>query len=273
MNYATAQLDSFVKARCQHEISDVCHALCKSGLFTRTDAHKIWVVSKNLESIVFPPRYTVDAQRSLGDRLYVIISGKVTVSYRRTDGREIALMILGPSDIFGAITLFDPEGPDIRVDTLTNVSAVAIRRDQLLALMAERPEVSDQLLRLFARWVKDATTSYFADLAFADARSRIARRLLLLQRRFGRQDVDGVRVVHDLSLEDFSSLVAMPSNRVCATLRDFEGRGWIRLENDSFVIVDGEALRSIQRQTRRVEGAWVTLRPSHTSPQRSIPTH
>jgi CRP/FNR family cyclic AMP-dependent transcriptional regulator len=203
-------------------------------------------MAKQLEPEQFAARCVVGTPGDFGGRLYMIISGKVKASYRRPDGCEIVLTILGPSEIFGAITLFDPGSRGMSVTALTEVLAVPIERDQLLVWMAERPEVSDQVLRLFARRAK-ATANSLVDFAFADVQSRIASRLMLLSKRFGWQEGDVVRVVHDLTLDDFSLLVGVAPETTDATLREFEDRGWIRLEDNSVVIVDGQALASCGR--------------------------
>ena len=43
-----------------------------------------------------------------GDRLYIITSGKVKLGRRSPDGRENLLAILGPGEMFGELSLFDP---------------------------------------------------------------------------------------------------------------------------------------------------------------------
>lgn len=221
--------------------SDVRAALVASGLFSRTSTDAVAALSQQLESEQFTAGCVVGSPGDFGGRFYVIVSGKVKVSYRRPERCEIVLKVLGPGEIFGAITLFDPDSQETSVTTLTEVRAVAIEREQLVRWMAERPEVSDQVLRLFARWA-NAATNRLIDFAFADAQERIASRLLFLRRRFGRREGDVVRVVHDLTLKDFSLLTGVPPKTIVATLRDFQDRGWIRLEDNSVLIVDGQAL-------------------------------
>ena len=58
-----------------------------------------------------------------GDRLYVIVEGKVKLGRASGDGRENLLAVLGPGEMFGELSLFDP-GP--RNATATAV-AVALR--------------------------------------------------------------------------------------------------------------------------------------------------
>jgi CRP/FNR family transcriptional regulator, cyclic AMP receptor protein len=235
--------------RCAVETSqpapyDAHRALIASGIFSRTDHEVVTALSEQLHPERFSAGHVMGAQSDFGGCVYVIVSGKVKVSYQRSGGGEIVLKILGPSEIFGAITLFDPGPQDMSMTTLTEVVAVPIAREQLLTWMVERPEVCDQVLRLFARWVK-AMTNSLGDLAFADAQARIANRLLLLRKRFGQQDGDVVRVVHDLTTDDFSRLAGVDPETIGATLRGFEANGWIRLEGDSIVIVDGHALSQV----------------------------
>jgi CRP/FNR family transcriptional regulator, cyclic AMP receptor protein len=226
------------------ECGDVYKALAASGIFSRTNTETVSAWAKQLVPALFAPGRIVGAQRGRGDGLFVIISGKVKVSYRLPDGSEIILTILGSAEIFGATALFDPESREITVTTLTEVVAVPIEREKLLVWMAERPEVRDQVLRLFARWVS-ATTNSLADFAFVDAHRRVASRLLFLRQRFGRREGDVVRVVHDLTLKDFARLVGDAPKTIVAVLHDFENREWIRLEGNSVVIVDGHALASL----------------------------
>ena len=42
-----------------------------------------------------------------GDHLYIVASGKIKLGTKSQDGRENLLMILGPGDMFGDLSLFD----------------------------------------------------------------------------------------------------------------------------------------------------------------------
>jgi CRP/FNR family cyclic AMP-dependent transcriptional regulator len=223
--------------------SDVRRALIASGIFGKIDPATMSVVSEQLEPMQFSPGDVVDAQTDCGGCVYVIMFGKVKVIHRNRDGSEMVLTILGPGEIFGAIALFDPDSREIMATALTEVVAVPIERAQFLAWIAEYPEFRDQVLRLFARWVK-ASTNSLVDFGFADVQSRVANQLLSLRKRFGRREGEVVRVVHDLTMEDFSLLIGAAAETIGETLHEFEGRGWIRLEDNSIVIVDAHALAS-----------------------------
>ena len=43
-----------------------------------------------------------------GDRVYVVISGKIKLGRTSPDGRENLLALLGPGQMFGELSVFDP---------------------------------------------------------------------------------------------------------------------------------------------------------------------
>ena len=45
-----------------------------------------------------------------GDSLYIVLAGKIKLGRRTADGRENLVAVMGPSDQFGELSLFDP-GP------------------------------------------------------------------------------------------------------------------------------------------------------------------
>ena len=53
-----------------------------------------------------------------GDKLYIIKSGKVKIGRKSADGRENLFQFMGPSDMFGELSIFDP-GP--RTSTATRL--------------------------------------------------------------------------------------------------------------------------------------------------------
>ena len=92
-------------------------------------------------------------------------------------------------------------------------------------------------------------TDALTDFASADIRGRVASRLSLLKRRFGRREGEVVRIVHEMTMEDFSRLVGVSPEVVRNALGDLENQGWIRLDDDSVVVVDSQALASFRSKS------------------------
>jgi len=177
-----------------------------------------------------------------GDRLYVIGEGKIKLGRTSVDGRENLLAVLGPGEMFGELSLFDPGARTATATAVAETQLIALGHDDLNVFLAGRPEVAATLLAAMARRLR-RTNESLADLVFTDVPGRVAKALLDLSSRFGRPAEDGVLVPHDLTQEELAQLVGASRETVNKALADFVTRGWIKLEARAVVLMDVERLR------------------------------
>jgi CRP/FNR family transcriptional regulator, cyclic AMP receptor protein len=177
-----------------------------------------------------------------GDSLYVIISGKVKLGRASGDGRESLLSVLGPGEMFGELSLFDP-GPRLTSATaVSDTELIGLDNKDLRAFLADHPEVAMQMLAGLARRLR-RTNEGLSDLVFTDVPGRVAKALLDLAARFGQPVEGGVRVAHDLTQEELAQLVGASRETVNKALADFAGRGWLSLGAKSVTLLDLDRLR------------------------------
>lgn len=181
-----------------------------------------------------------------GDRLYVIVEGKVKLGRTSGDGRENLLAILGPGEMFGELSLFDPGPRNATATAVSDTVLIGLGTEDLVTWLTGRPDVSRQLLRALARRLR-RTNENLADLVFSDVPGRVAKALLDLSERFGRPTEDGLRVAHDLTQEELAQLVGASRETVNKALADFASRGWLRLEARAVVLLDIDRLRKRAR--------------------------
>ncbi|HSA49169.1 Crp/Fnr family transcriptional regulator [Yinghuangia sp. ASG 101] len=176
-----------------------------------------------------------------GDRLYVVIEGKIKLHRSSNDGRENMLAVLGPSEMFGELSLFDPGPRTATATALTDVRLLGLGHQDLQPWLNGRPKVALSLLRAIARRLR-RTNESLADLVFSDVPGRVAKALLDLSRRFGVPAEEGIHVAHDLTQEELAQLVGASRETVNKALADFASRGWLRLEARAVVLLDVERL-------------------------------
>jgi CRP/FNR family transcriptional regulator, cyclic AMP receptor protein len=141
-----------------------------------------------------------------GDRLYIVTEGKVKLGRTSSDGRENLLAILGPGQMFGELSLFDPGPRSATVTAVTDCTMQSLSHEELGKWLDGRPEVARGLLTQLAGRLRRAN-DVVADLVFSDVPGRVAKALLDLSTRFGRVADDGVHVHHDLTQEELAQLV------------------------------------------------------------------
>jgi CRP/FNR family transcriptional regulator, cyclic AMP receptor protein len=176
-----------------------------------------------------------------GDRLYVIATGKVKVGRRAPDGRENLLAVLGPGEMIGELSLFDPGARTATATAVADTSLYELEHSGLVAWIEHHPGVATHLLGALAGRLR-RTNEAVADLVFSDVPGRVAKSLLGLSERFGSPVADGIRVAHDLTQEEIAQLVGASRETVNKALADFAARGWIRREGRAVVLLDRERL-------------------------------
>jgi CRP-like cAMP-binding protein len=191
--------------------------------------------------IEFPRNHVIFTEGEPGDRLYVIESGKVKLGRMSPRGREHLLDLVGPADMFGELSIFDPGPRTSTATTVTEVQTLSIDRHALRQWITKRPEIAEHLLRTLARRVR-RTNSTLTEVITNDVPGRVAKTLLHLTQRFGSQEGGLLRVTHDLTQEELAQLVGASRETVNKTLADFAQREWLRLEGRSVMLLDPERL-------------------------------
>ncbi|WP_098456521.1 Crp/Fnr family transcriptional regulator [Sanguibacter antarcticus] len=176
-----------------------------------------------------------------GDRLYIIREGKIKLGRRSGDGRENLLAVLGPGEMFGELSLFDPGPRSLGASAVSDSVLYELEHSALITALEENPGVAKHLLTALARRLR-RTNEALADLVFSDVPGRVAKALLDLSKRFGEPVEEGIRVAHDLTQEELAQLVGASRETVNKALADFAGRGWVRREGRAVVLLDVDRL-------------------------------
>jgi CRP-like cAMP-binding protein len=176
-----------------------------------------------------------------GDHLFIVSNGKVKLGTKSPDGRENLLMILGPGDMFGDLSLFDSGPRTATATAVTDTKLLSLGQDKVIPWIKEHPEVSLHLLARLASRLR-RTNEVVGDLVFSDVPGRVAKALIDLGVKFGEKREEGLFVNHDLTQEELAQLVGASRETVNKALADFAQRGWLRLEARSVMILDYERM-------------------------------
>ena len=177
-----------------------------------------------------------------GDRLYILLTGKVKLGHTSVDGRENLLAVLGPGEIVGELTLFDPGPRSATATAVATTELLALEHNQLMGFIDSHPTLAKDMLRALAVRLR-LTNTALADLVSSDVPGRVAKALLDLAERFGAPTEDGIHVPHDLTQEELAQLVGASRETINKSLAEFSSRGWIRLEGRAVTLIDVERLK------------------------------
>jgi CRP/FNR family transcriptional regulator len=210
-------------------------------LFAALDADSAATLEKMLTTRSVGKGYIVFNEGDDGDRLFIVLDGKVKITRAAVDGRENLIAVLGTAEMFGELSLFDPGPRTASASAVTDATLASLDHDDLRPLLLERPGVAVELLQALAQRLR-RTNEAMADLVFTDVPGRVAKALLDLADKFGVVEADGTRVRHDLTQEELAQLVGASRETVNKALSEFAHRGWLRIEGRSVLLLEPERL-------------------------------
>jgi len=215
--------------------------LSEAGILRHVEPETASAMVDQLHTCEFRAGQRIFAQGDPGDRVYIIVTGKVKISMTGPGDRENLRAIMGPADVFGELAVFDPGPRSCTATAITDVRAVWVNRATLRAWIAHRPVIAEQLLRALNQRLQH-TEDQLIELISSDVATRVASQLLLLARRFGTRERDALRVAHELSQDEMAQLVGADRVSVNKALGEFASRGWITLQSKGVLITDADAL-------------------------------
>jgi CRP-like cAMP-binding protein len=178
-----------------------------------------------------------------GGELFVIISGHLKVVSGGADGRDTALGIMGPGEVFGEVSLLDGGPRSATVQTIDNCELLVIRRDPFLRFLESSPKTAIALLRVLTTYLR-RLTERSEDIAFLRVGDRLAKRLVGLAEKYGEKRADGsVRICFKLSQQEIGELVSATRESANKQIKAWEQAGLLSQQSGHIVVHDMERLR------------------------------
>ena len=146
----------------------------KAPLFTALDD----AAAASLRSAMTPVKINrggvLFAEGDAGDQVYIVTEGKLKLGTSSGDGRENLLSILGPGEMFGELSLFDPGPRTSTATAVTDSKLLSLGHDKLIPWLKQNPDVALQLLGRLAQRLR-RTNESVGDLVFSDVPGQIGR--------------------------------------------------------------------------------------------------
>lgn len=190
---------------------------------------------------VLPAGTDVFKKGDPGDRLYIVVSGKVRISTTGPDSQQLTLNILGPGALFGEVALADGGARTADAAAIGAVEMLVLHRRDIHDLLLRRPEVALGMLAALServRWV----SARFEDSVFLELPARLAKRLLILDDMFG-VERDGRRVINlKMSQRDLSNAMHVTRESINRTLKAWSDAGVVSFDDGILSVLDRRRL-------------------------------
>lgn len=187
-------------------------------------------------------RSVIFRQDSPGYGLMAVLSGRVRISSRAPNGREIVLNIINPGEVFGEIALLDGGQRTADATAMSACELLIIDRRDFVPFLRDHPDVAIHLLAVLCDRLR-RTSEQVQDLLFLDVRSRLAKTLLRLAHTHGQPTAEGPRIDLKFSQRELGGLVGLTRESINKQLRDWQKRGVINVRDGMITLSNSAALQ------------------------------
>lgn len=112
----------------------------------------------------FPARAPLFVEDMVGDSMFIIAEGTVTLSAKNSSGEQVTLGELGPGEALGELSLIGPSQRMCTATAATAVSALELRHADFQKLLGTKPQACIKLLmgviRQFGKKVGDNRAAF-----------------------------------------------------------------------------------------------------------------
>jgi len=190
----------------------------------------------------FPKGAVLFAEGQTSDRVMVVLSGRVKVSYLTEEGKEVVLGLAGPGELLGEMSFLDRDPHSASNTALDTVETLVIPSADFQEYLGQHPAAAMALLRLLSRRLRESDQMR-VEFAAHDSVGRVARRLIELAERFGQKNEDNVQITLQLSQEEMAGWIGSSREAVNKALAMLRALGWIETQRRGVTILDMKALR------------------------------
>ena len=178
------------------------------------------------------------------DSLHVIESGRVSVGLTTSYGNQVTFAIESQGEMFGELALLTAGSRrTATVTALERTETMVIHRDDFDRLRADRPQVTEALLRILAARVRTLSERLMEAL-YVPAEVRVLRRLLEVAETYSSAAEGAAVPLTQDQLGDLAGTARATVNRV---LRREAARGVLKLERGRITILNRGSLAATAR--------------------------
>jgi CRP-like cAMP-binding protein len=190
----------------------------------------------------FPRGQALFTEGDLGERVFMIERGWVTLRTHGPHGEEMILALRGPGEVVGEMSAFDGAPRTATAVAVGEVQAVVAPARTISTLLESDVAAANEFARILARRLRESDRQRM-EYTVLDTLARVARRLLDLAERFGRETPEGVKVELPLSQEELASWCGASRESTVKALRTLREIGALTTGRRQVTLHDIDGLK------------------------------
>ncbi len=174
-------------------------------------------------------------------QLYFLLEGTVRLYKIYGEHKEATVALLMDRGVFGELGLNEGSRQRCFAETVTGARVAVVRKRVLVEAIKSHPTFATQLLFSFSDRLRQSDEA-IESLLSREVSVRLARLLLNLGERFGRENGSGTLIDVRLTHQDLANMIVSTREAVSKVMSEFQREGVIENRNRRIAILDSTAL-------------------------------
>lgn len=222
---------------------DVIQLLAKTAIFEGITAAELEALRPAVRLRTFAKDTHLFREGDPGSHLHLVVRGQVKILRVGAGGSEIVFAVVGPGEVFGELSLFEPDGErSADAVALEPTECALLARDPVIAFLLAHPALLLRVISSLIGYIQRKDQA-MAEVAFLDIPGRVARRLLDLAASRGERLAEGVVIRIPLSQRTLAGMVGASRENVNRALHRFVELGYISQARGSITVLKPDELR------------------------------
>jgi len=196
-------------------------------------------------SLVHPRGKVLFAEGEPARGVFILRTGRTTVSISSSEGKLVILRIARPGDVLGLNCVLRNAPYNTTVKTLESCRSDFIPRRELVELTEESQQAARAISQILSRELAELTERARSLLLPQTANAKLARLLLEWCEEAGANKSRTIEIARTFTQEEIAHMICSSRETVTRLLSIFTRRRVIRVTPDSIVICDRAALQKI----------------------------
>jgi len=190
-------------------------------------------------SLMHPRRKVLFAEGEPARGVFILRTGRATVSISSSEGRVVILRIAQAGDLLGLNSVLRNASYNTTVKTIESCRTDFIRRKELVDLMETNQPAAHAISQILSREIAELTERARSLLLPQTANAKLAKLLL----EWGEQSAP--EITKSFTHEEIAHMICSSRETVTRLLASLNRHGIIRVTPDSILICDRVALQKI----------------------------
>lgn len=192
----------------------------------------------------YKPRQVIFYEGNEPYGVYCVSGGKIKIYKSDAESHQRIVRLAGPGDILGYRALLAGEVYEATAETIEESTICFFDKKTFFHILETHPTTA---FHVMAKLAQDLGSSekQTINMTHKNIRERLAELFLILQRKYGKKDAQGILLDISLTREELAELVGATQETVIRTIGDFKEEGLILVNGRSIILKNTPKLTEV----------------------------